>query len=78
MIKLGIYPWQTAYVSAVLEADEAKVHGLILEAVSAIEQRLLSPVDKGSLEVKAIAVAQSVLMTLRADRVAELSNSAKV
>jgi hypothetical protein len=47
-------------------------------AVLTIEQRLLSPVDKGSLEVKAIAVAQSVLMTLRADRVAELSNSAKV
>ena len=61
------------YISAVLEADQAKMHGLNLVAVSAIEQRLLSPIDKGSLETNAIAVAQGVLRTLRADRVGEFT-----
>jgi hypothetical protein len=38
------YPWQTPYVSAILETDEDQMRGLLYEAIAAIEQRRLSPV----------------------------------
>jgi hypothetical protein len=39
------YPWQTAYVFAILETDEVKMRRLLYEAIAAIEQRRLSQVN---------------------------------
>jgi len=54
--------------------DDANTHGLILEAASAIEQRLLRPVEPGSEEERALKIAQRGLATLRAERCAPKSN----
>jgi hypothetical protein len=39
------YSWQDSYLSALLETDDSKLYGRILELRSALEQRRLSPVD---------------------------------
>jgi len=39
------YLWIAAYEAAVFETDNALMPGRILEALAAIEQRLLSPID---------------------------------
>lgn len=41
------YLWQPAYSSAVPERDSARMFGKIYEALAAIEQRLLSPIEEG-------------------------------
>ena len=51
---LPIYPWQEPYLAAAQETDDSKIPGHLLEAIAAIEQRLLSPIDVNSLEYKAI------------------------
>jgi hypothetical protein len=63
-----IYAWQEPYMAAVRETDDANMPGRILEATSAIEQRLLSPVEPGSEEDRAIQNAQRGLAALRAER----------
>jgi hypothetical protein len=63
-----IYAWQEPYMAAVRETDDANMPGRILEATSAIEQRLLSPVEPGSEEDRAIQKAQRGLAALRAER----------
>ena len=40
----NVYTWEKTYLSAVYETDDAKMAGRILEAQSAMEQRLLSPI----------------------------------
>jgi hypothetical protein len=62
----GTYSWLPAYMSAVLEADNALMPTRIYEALAAIEPRLLIPIE--AEEFKAIQNAQKGLLTLRAER----------
>lgn len=63
----GIYSWQAAYLAAVCETDDSLMDGRILEARSALEQRLLSPIE--GEEYRAIKNAEKALEVLRAERV---------
>ena len=62
-----IYLWLPAYLSAVLETDNALMPSRIYEALAAIEQRLLSPIEAD--EYKEIENAQRGLLTLKVERV---------
>ena len=62
------YSWQEPYMAAILETDDAKMPGHILEATAAIEQRLLSPIESGSHEERQIQNAQEGLQILNARR----------
>jgi hypothetical protein len=57
----GIYSWQAAYLAAVCETDDSLMDGSILEARSALEQRLLSPI--------AVKNAKKALEVLRTERI---------
>jgi hypothetical protein len=61
------YLWLPAYLSAVLETDNALMPTRIYEALAAIEQRLLSPIEAD--EYKEIENAQRGLLTLKVERV---------
>jgi hypothetical protein len=63
------YPWQTAYVSAVLETNKSKLVGRIAEARQAIEHRLLNPIQLDGPEHLAIKAAWKGLLALKAERV---------
>ena len=65
---LPIYPWQQPYLQAVQETDDAKMPHHLMEAIAAIEQRLLSPIDKNSLEYRAIENTRRGIEVLRAER----------
>jgi hypothetical protein len=52
------YPWQESYLAALYETDRSLVMGRIYEALSAIEQRRLSPV-KSEQEQFALAIAEA-------------------
>jgi hypothetical protein len=60
------YSWQPPYLSAILETDDAAMPTRIYEALAAIEQRLLSPIE--AAEYKAIEHAQRGMLTLKAER----------
>jgi|tagenome__1003787_1003787.scaffolds.fasta_scaffold19422969_2 hypothetical protein len=60
-----MYSWQVDYIAALLESDEAKTKDRLLQAVAAIEQRLLSPVHAGSEEEWALKQAQKVIAVMR-------------
>jgi hypothetical protein len=68
MSKPNVYLWQDVYMSAVLETDDVVMPTRIYEALAAIEQRLLSPIEPGCAEHKAIEGAQKGLLTLRIER----------
>ena len=70
------YLWLPAYLSAVLETDNALMPTRIYEALAAIEQRLLSPIEAGGDEYREIENAQRGLLTLKAERVDYSSASA--
>jgi hypothetical protein len=59
------YPWQVAYVPAVVETNPASASLKIYEAQSACERRRLSPLDEE--EERALAEAEAVLRTKRAE-----------
>lgn len=61
-----IYSWQEPYISILLETDEMKRRGLILETRAAFEQRLLSPV--GEEELRAMGVAAAAIEALELKR----------
>lgn len=65
---LPIYPWQEPYLNAVQETDDSKMPHHLMEAIAAIEQRLLSPIDKNSLEYRAIENTRRGIEVLRAER----------
>ena len=68
-----IYGWQSVYAQAILETDDLLITGRIYEAISAIEQRRLSPVESNSDEECALndaAVGIKALITERTDRFA--------
>ena len=62
------YPWQQPYLEAIQEIDDAKMPHHLMEAVAAIEQRLLSPIDQNSLEYKAIENTRLGIEVLRKER----------
>ena len=64
------YLWNAAYMAAVYETDDSLMPGRILEALSAIEQRLLTPSEIDTEEFKAIQNAQDGLRALKAERMA--------
>jgi hypothetical protein len=63
-----VYSWQIDYIAALLETDDSKLPRRLYEAIAAIEQRLLSPVEPGSVEDQAIKQAQKVLAVIRAEK----------
>jgi hypothetical protein len=63
------YLWFDSYLNAICETDDMKKAGRILEARSALEERMLSPVRPGSDEEKAIQTAELGLKVLTAERV---------
>jgi hypothetical protein len=67
--QLTNYLWFESYLNAICEMDDTKKAGRILEARSALEERLLSPVAPGSEEETAIKSAQKGLRILTAERI---------
>jgi hypothetical protein len=67
----GTYSWLPAYMSAVLETDNALMPTRIYEALAAIEQRLLNPIEAGGIEYREIKHAQTGLLMLKAERVGD-------
>jgi hypothetical protein len=63
-----LYLWQVCYIDALCEADPSRKPCRIYEALAAIEQRLLSPVEPHSNEELALKVATVGLARLRAER----------
>jgi hypothetical protein len=47
MFQKSSYLWQDTYISAVLETDNELIPVRVYDALSAIEQRLLSPIEEG-------------------------------
>jgi hypothetical protein len=70
-----MYRWQGAYMSAVSEIDDALMPARIYEALAAIEQRLLSPIEAECEEYQAIENAQRALLTLKVERVKSMGTS---
>jgi|HubBroStandDraft_5_1064220.scaffolds.fasta_scaffold676683_1 hypothetical protein len=64
------YLWFETYMKAICESDDTRIVSRILEARSALEERLLSPVRPGSDEEKAIKNAQKALTILTAGQAA--------
>jgi hypothetical protein len=58
-----IYRWQQTYLAAICETDDDQLPARILEARSAIEQRLLSTIEAD--ELTAIKNAQKALEMLQ-------------
>ena len=69
----GIYSWQAAYLAAVCETDDSLMDGRILEARSALEQRLLSPIE--GEECRAVNNAKKALEVLRSERIRKSRSS---
>ena len=61
------YLWHAAYIAAVYETDDSLIDGRILEARSALEQRLLSPIE--GEEYRAVENAKKALEVLRSERI---------
>jgi hypothetical protein len=68
------YLWFESYMNAICETDDTRIAGRILEARSALEERLLSPVTPGSDEERAIQTAQIGIKILTAGRVTSTSD----
>jgi hypothetical protein len=68
MKRLSTYPWQVAYVSAILETDDAKIIDRIYEAIAAIEQRRLDPSTIGDDESRALSNVDTGIQTLVTER----------
>jgi 7,8-dihydro-6-hydroxymethylpterin-pyrophosphokinase len=49
-----MYRWQQTYFKAVLEDDDSRMPHRLLEALTAMEQRLSRPIDEQSDEYKAL------------------------
>lgn len=60
------YSWQDPYISALLETEDSRLFGRILEVRSAFEQRLLSPVEDEELCAMSLAVEQLEILERKA------------
>ena len=67
MNSLAIYPWQTAYVSAILEFDPKNLSVKTNEAVRMIHERMKKPITRGGHEHRAIQDARTGLAMLTAE-----------
>ena len=61
-----MYLWQDDYIAALAETDPAKQRRRVYQAMGAIEQRRLSPLEPGSEEHQAIERAERALQILKA------------
>jgi hypothetical protein len=66
------YDWQQPYTAAIWETDNLLMEGRIGEALSAVEERRLSPVQVGSDEGHALAEADMGIQTLISERAGKL------
>jgi hypothetical protein len=62
------YDWQQPYTAAIWETDNLLKEGRISEALSAVEERRLSPVQAGSDEGHALAEADAGIQNLITER----------
>jgi len=62
------YDWQQPYTAAIWETDNLLIEGRIGEALSAVEERRLSPVHVGSDEGHALAEADAGIQSLITER----------
>jgi hypothetical protein len=60
------YWWEIPYVLAILQTDEPSMHNALFEAIAALEQRRLSPVN--AAEENALAGAEAGLQLLIGER----------
>jgi hypothetical protein len=67
MKSLAIYPWQRAYVSAILEFDPKKMSARTNEAVRMIHERMKKPIKLGGYEHRAIQDARTGIAMLAAE-----------
>jgi hypothetical protein len=65
----GNYLWFPPYYEAICETDDSLMPARLLEARAALEQRLLSPIEPNSEEMRAILSAQTGLERLKAERI---------
>jgi hypothetical protein len=66
MTNPATYPWQTAYVLAILELDPSRILIRANEAVRIIQDRLKRPLELDSPEHQAIEDAQAGIAVLKA------------
>ena len=76
MKKLSTYPWRAAYVSAILETDDAQIIERIYKAIAAIELRRLSPWKIDGNEKRALDAADAGIQALVTERTEKLVWSA--
>lgn len=62
----AIYPWQTSYVSAILEFEPKRLSAKIKEAVRLIHDRMKDPIQSASQEYQAIQDALGAIGVLSA------------
>ena len=67
MNNLATYPWQTAYMSAILEFDPKNLSAKTNEAVRVIHERMKKPIKLGGLEHRAIQDARTGIAMLTAE-----------
>ena len=72
MKKLSTYPWRAAYVSAILEVDDAQITERIYKAIAAIELRRLSPWKIDGDEKHALDAADEGIQALVSERTKKL------
>jgi hypothetical protein len=68
------YSWQEAYFNALGETDKAQIPIRLNDAIVAVEQRLLSPLEPQSMEWRAIQEAKRGIDILRAEQSRRLSH----
>ena len=69
MRRPATYPWQTAYMFAILETDESKGRSRLYEAIDAVERRRLVSVN--SDEEIALADAEAGFQILISETIAK-------
>ena len=74
MNNLATYPWQTAYVSAILEFDPKRLSARTNEAVRVIHERMKQPIKLGGHEHRAPQDARTGIAMLAAEIANNLSN----
>jgi len=72
MKRLSTYPWRTAYVSSILEVDDAHITERIYKAIAAIELRRLSPWKIDDDEKHALEAADEGIQALVTERTEKL------
>jgi hypothetical protein len=71
------YPWQTAYVCAILETNKLQLIRRIAAARQAIEVRLRNPTEIDGPEHLAIKEALNVLLALKREKLSGQVDSEK-